>query len=263
MTSPGEALVDLARGLGRVEALTLAERIERGDSRAQVVRAAAAPRRAAVRALLEGEPPPERAALATALRCVAAAKDDRPSVDLLWTAPGGLAGQGGLTSSLRHLVDSASQSVVCATYNFQRTSAQWEALRAAAARPDLSVRVYLDQAAADANPRPWSPTTQQVADELAGATVLRSRPWRGGRTRTHAKFFVVDSRVLVVTSANFSVSAEQHNVELGIRVDDPLAAAAVVRQMRDLEADLYEVVSRTSGSPAPRQSAPGDVGIAD
>lgn len=246
MTSPGEALVGLARGLGRVEALTLAERIERGDSRAQVVRAAAAPRRAAVRALLEGEPPPERAALATALRCVAAAKDDRPSVDLLWTAPGGLAGQGGLTSSLRHLVDSASQSVVCATYNFQRTSAQWEALGAAAARPDLSVRVYLDQGAADGRAWPGTPTSQEVADELAGATVLRSRPWHGRRTRTHAKFFVVDGRVLVVTSANFSVSAEQHNVELGLRVEDRITASAVVRQMRDLEGELYEVVTRSS-----------------
>lgn len=247
MSSAGGGLVDLARNVGRVEALTLAERIERGDSRAQVVRAAAAARRAAVRALLDGHPPPDRVALAAALRCVAAAKEDRPSVDLLWTAPGGLAGQGGLTSSLRHLVDSATQSVVCATYNFQRTSAQWEALRAAAARPDLSVRVYLDQHAADAHPRWGTPTTQQVADELAGATVLRSRPWRGRRTLTHAKFFVIDGRVLVVTSANFSSSAEQHNVELGVRVDDTVASQAVVRQMQDLERDLYEVITRSTG----------------
>ena len=76
--------------------------------------------------------------------------------------------------------------------------------------------------------------------------MLRSRPWHGRRTRTHAKFFVVDGRVLVVTSANFSVSAEQHNVELGLRVEDRITASAVVRQMRDLEGELYEVVTRSS-----------------
>lgn len=240
----GEELLDLARLLSRSEASALAGRIARGDSRDRVVQAIGPGRRGEVRRLLRAvmHLPPQH--LADALHSIAAAKEDRPRVGLMWTAPGGLAGAGGLTSSLRHLVDEARESVVCATFNFQRSSAQWEALRAAAARPDLDVRVYLDQRAADERPAPWSPTTQQVADELAGATVLRSRPWRGRPTRTHAKFVCVDGRVLVVTSANFSVSAEQHNVELGVRVDDPVASQAVVRQMRDLETDLYEVVTR-------------------
>lgn len=241
-----EALLALATVLSGSEAELLAGRLERGDSRAQVIRAVAPGRQALVRGHLAELSSFPAGQLATTLRCVAAAKADRPIVDLVWTAPGDLAGAGGLTSSLRHLVDQARDSVICATYNFQRSSAQWEALQEASARPDLSVRVYLDRDAADKEPKPWSPTTQQVADELPGATVLRSRAWRGRSTRTHAKFICIDARVLVVTSANFSKSAEHHNVELGLRVDDPVSAGAVIHQMRALEHDLYEVVARSS-----------------
>lgn len=239
------ALAELARAVTRVEAGALAARLERGASAAQVVSAVGSGRRALVRRVLEANGQSTRSELATALRCVAAAKEDRPTTQLVWTAPGDLAGSGGLTSSLRHLVDGARESVVCATYNFQRSSAQWEALRVAAARPDLTVRVYLDQHAADGDGRSWTPTTQQVADELVGATVLRSRPWRGERTRTHAKFVVIDERVLVLTSANFSASAERYNVELGVQVEDAVAASAVVRQMRELEEHLFEAVTRS------------------
>ena len=54
--------------------------------------------------------------------------------------------------------------------------------------------------------------------------------------RNHAKF-------LVVTGANLSLSAEERNVELGLRIDDPLLARAVEDQMRALEdVRIYERV---------------------
>ena len=61
--------------------------------------------------------------------------------------------------------------------------------------------------------------------------------------RNHAKFLVVDHQILVVTGANLSSSAEERNVELGLRIDDPLLARAVEDQMRALEdVRIYERV---------------------
>lgn len=243
---PGaDPVVSLAEALTGAEATQVADRLAALASRVQVLQMLSPTRRGELRPLLDAtaDVPPEE--LVRALRCIAVAKADRPRIGLIWTAPRDLVTGGGLTSALRHLVDDARESVVCATYNFQRSSAQWEALREASARPDLDVRVYVDQAAADARPRPGTPTTRDVADELRGATVLRSRPWHGRHTRTHAKFFVIDRKTLVVTSANFSRAGEQHNVELGLRVDDAVLADSVVRQMRTLEEHVYEVVRRS------------------
>jgi phospholipase D/transphosphatidylase len=45
-----------------------------------------------------------------------------------------------------------------------------------------------------------------------------------------------------VGSANFSYSAEERNVELGLRLDDAALAGSVEKQMHDLEANVYEQV---------------------
>jgi phospholipase D/transphosphatidylase len=60
--------------------------------------------------------------------------------------------------------------------------------------------------------------------------------------RNHAKFVAVDGRILIVTSANMSISAEERNVELGLRLDDALLTRAVEERMRALEPLLYERV---------------------
>lgn len=87
-------------------------------------------------------------------------------------------------------------------------------------------------------------STGDMARGLTGAVVMRTRaPRQGERPVTsHAKFLSVDHRYLLVGSANFSRSAEERNVELGLRVDDPALAASVEKQMRDLEANVYERV---------------------
>ena len=52
----------------------------------------------------------------------------------------------------------------------------------------------------------------------------------------------MDHQFLVVTSANFSVSAEQYNVELGIRIDSRAITETVEEQLFDAQASLYERV---------------------
>ncbi|MGH3273083.1 MAG: phospholipase D-like domain-containing protein [Streptosporangiaceae bacterium] len=150
---------------------------------------------------------------------------------------------GGLTHSVTHLVDNARYSVICSTFNFQRSSGLWEALRRAAQRPEITMKVYLDTSAADGGGRPASsPTTGEVAAHLRPAIVLRTRPLAGRQVRNHCKLISIDQRFLLVTSENFSWSAENANLEFGVLMDNPSLAQSVERELRDAEDLLFERV---------------------
>lgn len=187
-----------------------------------------------------------REATVSVLRAVEGARSHPTSVSPVWTAPGDLAKGGALTASVHHLVASARESVTCSTYNFQKSSALWSALCDAAAKEHLHVRIYIDTAAADEHPAAWKPTTSQIAQSMKGAHVMRTKTVADQLVRSHAKFVAVDHRFIIVTSANFSMSAEQRNVELGIRIDDPSIVEAIERDMGALESSCYERV-RTPG----------------
>ncbi len=96
------------------------------------------------------------------------------------------------------------------------------------------MRVYLDTAAADQQPKPWSPTTTEVT----------TKDFDGRNVRNHAKFLAIDHRFLLVTSANFSWSAEYGNVEFGVLVDNRNLTEAVEREMLQAEDLLYERVPK-------------------
>ena len=161
------------------------------------------------------------AGVACTLYAIEGARSTVTQLEALWTMPGHLAQGGPLTSSAPHLVDNARTSVTCSTYNFQKSSAMWDALARAAARPEMALRVYVDTHAADREPNGWTPTTTELAAHLYPAVVLRTKSFGGGYVRNHAKFLAVDHRFLLVTSANFSWSAEQGNVEFGVLIDNP------------------------------------------
>ena len=103
------------------------------------------------------------------LRAIEGARSAPTTVEPLWTMPGHLAQHGRLTQSVTYLVDSARHSVVCSTFNFQRSSGLWEALQQTAQRPEITMRVYLDTNAADKSQKPWSPTTTEVATAPASS----------------------------------------------------------------------------------------------
>ena len=99
----------------------------------------------------------------------------------------------------------------------------------------------MDTSAADGSGQLRTPSTSEVAREFEDAIVFRTKELDDGmRCRNHAKFISIDQRTLLVTSANFSWSAEESNVELGLRVDDPGIARMVEMQMEELEPLLYE-----------------------
>ena len=223
---------DAARELGRLltgsEARDVADRLADGDTLTVALQAVAPALRPRLRTLLETE----------------GARSTTTTIAPLWTMPGHLARSGPLTSSVDRLVDGARRSVTCSTYNFQRSSVLWSALRRAARRPDVTLRVYVDAQAADGGRSSSTPSTVEVAAHLHPGVVLRTRPFDGAAVRNHAKFLAIDHRFLLVTSANFSWSAEHGNVELGVLADNVNLVQAVESQLRRVEESLYELVER-------------------
>lgn len=146
----------------------------------------------------------------------------------------------------RKLVDDARESVTCATFNFQTTSGMWDALARAAGRDEVAVTVYLDTLASQPAGGWVPPSAEAVAAHLKPARVFRTTSYEGRLVRTHAKFLAIDHRILVVTSANFSWSAENGNVEFGVRIDDVGLTEAVEKQLWDAEPVVYE---RVRGGP--------------
>lgn len=238
----------LAAYLSGVEAKQLADRLSVGDSLTMALTVVGSMRRRHVGALMREADLSiiSRETMVAVLRSIEGAHSKATSISPVWTAPANMATSGALTASIAHFVASARESVTCSTYNFQRSSVLWKSLAAAAARPSVAVRVYVDTAAADERPQSWSPTTQQVADELPGAVVLRTKHYGGKLVRSHAKFIAVDHRYLIVTSANFSKSAELMNIELGLQIEDSAVTQSVERQMRALEPHAYEAIRRES-----------------
>ena len=105
------------------------------------------------------------------------------------------------------------------------------------------MKVYVDTHAADSAERlAGSPTTNEVAAHLRPAIVLRTKSFDGRQIRNHSKFISIDHRFLLVTSANFSWSAENANLEFGLLVDNPNLAESVERELRDAEDVLFERV---------------------
>jgi phosphatidylserine/phosphatidylglycerophosphate/cardiolipin synthase-like enzyme len=180
------------------------------------------------------------------LRAVEGARSASTStLEPLWTMPGHLVQGSPLISSVPLLVRAATTSVTCSTYNFQQSSGLWQALHDAVHQPrSVRVRVYLDTAAAEPKINWVPPTPEQVAGWLKPGAVFRTVKLDGTLVRNHAKFLVVDHRWVLVTSANFSHSAEFNNVELGVKIDNSALAGSIEQEMRRAEDRLYERVSQ-------------------
>ncbi len=242
-----DAAYRLGALLERSEARRVADRIEEGLTLTQALACVQQAKVSAVRSLIEalrGKEPDWRERIVSLLRAIEGARRDEAVAVPIWTAPGMLVSNGGLNSTRDELVRSARTAVICSTYNFQRSSSLWKALGEAAWRPGVVVKLYVDTGVADVGSAPWKPTTRQIAQDLPGVMVYRTKkPGMGEPIAcNHAKFIAVDHRIVLVTSANFSASAETTNIELGLRVEDPALVQSIERQMALFEGVLYERV---------------------
>ncbi|KUO20841.1 DISARM system phospholipase D-like protein DrmC [Streptomyces dysideae] len=243
--SDANAPRQLGRLLTGTEAKDIADRLADGDTLTTALKVVAVGQRAEVRQLLEavGGGPGAAPQQILVLRAIEGARALPTTLSPLWTMPGHLAQSGPLTTSVTRLVDSARHAITCSTFNFQRSSTLWTSLRTAAQRDGVAVRVYMDTRAADGSGQHWSPSTTEVATHLAPAEVWRTKEFDGGYVRNHAKFLAIDHHLLLVTSANFSWSAENNNVEFGVLIDNPNLTEAVERELREAEGTLYEQIS--------------------
>lgn len=168
------------------------------------------------------------------LRAISGAKSIHRELVPVWTMPGNEAGTGHLTGEFHRLVREARQSVTCATYNFGKSSQMLGALRAASEQPGVVVTLYVDAAKADAE----ALRTDLPKVTMYQPVVLPS----GSRAVSHAKFVVVDHELLLLTSANFSYTAENLNIEFGLLVHDSVLAQSIERTMSGKHGSLYELV---------------------
>ena len=247
-SDPAVARLARLRKLGAyltgTEAHRLASRLLDGESLSSALNALPGSRRPQAERLLAGAcltRDPDRL-VDVLLGIVGARTASSTTVDPLWTMPGHLAQSSPLTSSVPALVRAATTSVVCSTYNFAATSELWDALAEVARRPGVAVRLYVDTGAAEPSGGWQPPSTEDVARHLAPARVFRTTTYDGRLVVNHAKLVVVDSRFVLVTSANFSYRAAYTNVEFGVRIDNGSLAESVERELRATEGVLYEPV---------------------
>lgn len=233
---PSDPFAALGAFLTASEAEGLAVQLATGQHVTKALGAVSTPRRERVRELFAaaglGHTEVERSI--AVLQAVAGAKAVHRDLTPVWTMPGNEAKIGHLTGEFHRLVSSARQSVTCATYNFEKTSKMWAVLRESAEQPGVTVTVYVDGDKADA---------VNIKAHLGAATVYRSAVLPTGRpVVSHAKFVVIDHEMMLLTSANFSFSAENRNIEFGLLVQDSALAQSVESTMASKHGILYELV---------------------
>lgn len=242
-TDRNAAIREVGRLLTRTEASDLAAALEDGEGLSSALTLLPSLRRTEVEPAIRATGLAQDLTMVAALlRGIEGARSDLGRIEPLWTMPGHVAQTGPLTTRIPILIERARTSVVCSTFNFQSSSALWQSLHDAAQRPGVHVRVYLDTAAT--RPRgSWTPPTPaEIAAQLAPGVVLRTRKFHDQLVRNHAKFLAIDHRFLLVTSANFSASAETRNVEFGVQIDNPNLTETVERELLGAEGLLYRQV---------------------
>ncbi|KAB7790045.1 DISARM system phospholipase D-like protein DrmC [Bifidobacterium leontopitheci] len=245
-----DALIALGAYLTGTEAEEMANRLEAGETLSQVLGVTQASRRAPIRKLFKaagyGAGDEQRQLTVASLRGIQGAHSNVAGISPVWTAPHLLASVGDLNSSRSRLVKDARVSIVCSTYNFQASSDLWKALTDMdAEHPEVTMRIYVDSSANDgkttAGSKSLSP--EEIARGLPRASVFRTKEYQQGRCyRNHAKFLAIDHELLLVTSANFSYSAENLNIELGLKAENRNLTEMVENEMRHLETHVYEQV---------------------
>ncbi len=239
----GSAVRALAAYLTGAEGKGIADRLEAGESMTSALGAVAKARQPAMKKILQGgNLLARRDYLAILCRSIEGARSTVTRVDPLWTMPGHLAQTGPLTSSVPQLVANARVAVTCSTFNFQESSALWTSLRTAAQDLRSAVKVYVDTQAAEPKGSWVSPSPAEIAAHLRPGQVFQTKVVNGRAVRNHAKYLIVDHRFVLVTSANFSRSAEFDNIEFGVRIDARNLAEAVERELSMVEPTMFERV---------------------
>lgn len=163
--------------------------------------------------------------LVPVISAVLAERRARPaSPELVWTGPESRSsGARDTAILLDELFARASRSVLLVGFAFDHGAQVLKPVHDAMTR-GVNCRVYADQQAAEGFIRdhwPFGPPFPEVYSFSAAEGVFAS---------LHAKCVVVDSRWVLITSANFTDRGQTRNVEVGVLLDDARLAAVLEAQ---------------------------------
>jgi phosphatidylserine/phosphatidylglycerophosphate/cardiolipin synthase-like enzyme len=189
----------------------------------------------------------DRIGAAVALDLVIAerAHATRPSLDLVWTGPEATASTARDTwVVMRELFTRARERVLIAGFTFDSGAELFEPLHRNMAEHGVKTRMFLDVPRA-----PHSIAPEEHARSVVHKTLQANWPWPDvfpefyydPRTVTptsvaslHAKCVVVDERLTLIGSANFTDRGQSRNIEVGVLIEDPGFARQVVEQWQGL-----------------------------
>jgi phosphatidylserine/phosphatidylglycerophosphate/cardiolipin synthase-like enzyme len=167
----------------------------------------------------------------------------RPVPELVWTGPERSNATARDTAVvLRSLFESAQHQVILAGFSFEKGRGVLQPLHRVMVERGLDVRFFvhveqvqradadaeahLEKEIADFRRTAWpfgDPSPRLYYDKRA---LTVGPPW----SSLHAKCVVVDGEVAFVSSANFSVRAQEHNIEAGVLLHDRAFALHLARQ---------------------------------
>jgi phosphatidylserine/phosphatidylglycerophosphate/cardiolipin synthase-like enzyme len=167
----------------------------------------------------------------------------RPVPELVWTGPERSHATARDTAIvLRSLFESAQHQVILAGFSFTKGNSVLEPLHRVMVERGLDVRFFVhveqvQQGDVDAEAHvqaeiaafrrdAWpfgAPSPRLYYDRRA---LTPGPPW----SSLHAKCVVVDGEIAFVSSANFSVRAQEHNLEAGVLLHDAAFALHLARQ---------------------------------
>jgi phosphatidylserine/phosphatidylglycerophosphate/cardiolipin synthase-like enzyme len=191
----------------------------------------------------------DRTGVEVALRVALAERAHRPPprLDLVWTGPeAGTAPTRDTAIVVRQLFQQAQRSVIVAGFRFDHGEELLRPLHVAMKERAVSAKFFLDidgEATSAAGADAFA--TKKIDEFFAEnwpfgqprpdvyydpRTAMPGPPWAS----LHAKCVVVDERVTLIGSANFTDRGQSRNIEAGVLIEDEDFAKRVVGQWRSL-----------------------------
>lgn len=167
---------------------------------------------------------------------------EEPKTELVWSGPSVRgAGYRSTEQVMKEMLGRAATSVLILSYAARDVVSLREQLVAAAGRGAI-VSMVLEHYDA-LRKVPWDQHLRDLGHEvLSRSKVLvwplerRCEGGGGVRGSLHAKCLVIDRKELLLTSANWTTSAMERNIEMGIRSTDPGLSQRVHQQIEGLVA---------------------------
>ena len=177
------------------------------------------------------------------------AKFERPAPELVWTGPeGNRASARDTAVVLRELFESAQQRVVLAGYTFTNARNVLKPLHDAMLARNVNAHFFVDvpqtkRSLADpeaygrrcldeflAQNWPFGAPRPQLYCDIRALRPREHRPGGNPGCILHSKCVSVDGRRAYVSSANFTMSGQENNIETGVLIHDATFAGQLERQ---------------------------------